>query len=75
MEELPHTNNYRTVPTPGALPMDPIFGVVERRIDQLAEVTQPITSPSGFDHTFILGAQGFSRAAAVRFWGPSGVVS
>ena len=56
MGGLPHTNNRRTVPTPGAPPIDPIIRAARRRIDELAEVTQLVTSPSGFGHTFVLAA-------------------
>lgn len=69
MEELPHTNNHRTVPTLGALPMGPAFGAAGRRIDEPTEVTQLVISPPGFGHTFIPGAftWGFKTVATKRY--------
>jgi len=42
-------------------PEKSIFTVSERSIDEMAEVTQPVLSPSDSDHTPTLGACGYGR--------------
>ena len=49
-------SNDCTVPTPGVCPEEPIFGVAVRRIEEIDEVTQLVTSPSSSDHISALGA-------------------
>lgn len=51
-----HAGNHAMVQTPGAHSEGPIFGVTERLIDEIDEVTQPVIPPSSSDYILVLGA-------------------
>ena len=57
MGELPHADDHRTVPTPGVCSEESILGVASKRIDEIAEVPQSITSPFSSDHNSDLGTR------------------
>ena len=58
-----HTGNHRTVPTLGIRPDESGPEAIERRIDEIAEVTLLVISPFGFDN-FVSGAR--AREAEVE---------
>jgi len=51
------TDNHSTVPTSHICPEDSSSEAVEEQIDEIAEVTQFVTSPSISDHIPVLGAR------------------
>lgn len=56
VEEPPHSDDYRTVQTPGVHSLGSIFGVAREPIDEIAQVTQLLVSLSGSDRTSVLEA-------------------
>ena len=56
VEGPPHAGDNRAAPTLDTRSEESIFGVAERRIDEIAEVPQPAISPSTPDRTSVLGA-------------------
>ena len=56
-QELPRAGDGPVVLTPGTNLEESNFEAVRRRIEEIAEVTHFIVSPSSTDHPFVLGAR------------------
>jgi len=62
-EVLPHADNHCAIPMLGAYSEEPNLEAAQRCIDEIAEVTQLVTSSSGPDHVFVLGTRAWESKA------------